>query len=193
MGLDSVELLMEWEKYFGIQIPDLVAEKINSVQNAVDSISTILNISNDSPVLKDKIFGKLQLAISESGSTNTPINQSDLVCKIFPDNDQRTWKFMSTKLDLEVPFPPRKPDNPIKTKILTIISWVPKFNYDELTFSQLTDAICGTNYEKLIDAKAITTKYEIYCVIMGLTVDKIGIDVYEVKPGKTFTDDFGID
>ena len=65
MGLDSVELLMEWEKYFDIQIPDPVAQKISTVQNAVDYFSTILDISDDSTILKDKIFEKLQQSISK--------------------------------------------------------------------------------------------------------------------------------
>jgi hypothetical protein len=194
MGLDSVELLMEWEKYFDIQIPDLVAEKIYTVQNAVDAISTILNISDDKTELKDKIFDRLQNAISKTGLTNSSINQSDLVSKVFPDNNKQTWTTISNALGLEIPFPPHKASNgSFKSKVLTVMSWVPKFNYTELTFSELTDIICGNNYKSLIDAKSIKTKYEIYIVLMAITVDKIGIDIYEFKPSKTFTGDFGID
>ena len=32
MGLDSIELVMEIENYFGIQIPDAEAEKIYTIQ-----------------------------------------------------------------------------------------------------------------------------------------------------------------
>ncbi len=163
------------------------------MQNAVDYFSTILDISDDSTILKDKIFEKLQQSISKIGLTNQSINQSTIVSKIFPDNNKLTWENISKEIGLTIPFPPNKPDNSVKTKIISIFSWVPNFNHNELTFSELTDAICGANYEKLIDAKTIKSKYEIYCVITGITVDKIGIDVYEVKPDKTFTKDFGID
>jgi hypothetical protein len=194
MGLDSVELLMEWEKYFDIQIPDLVAEKINTVENAVDAISTILNLTDEKADLKDNIFGRLQNAVSKTVATNPLISQSDLVCKVFPDNNKQTWASISTELGLEIPFPPTKSDdNFLKTKVLTILNWTPKFNYAELTFSDLTDIICGNNCQSLIDAKSIKTKYEIYIVLMAITVDKIGIDIYEFKPDKTFTGDFGID
>ena len=38
-SLDTVELIMELEKEFGMSIPDDQAEKISTVQDAVDSIS----------------------------------------------------------------------------------------------------------------------------------------------------------
>ena len=38
-SLDTVELIMELEKEFGISIPDDQAEKISTVQDAVDYIS----------------------------------------------------------------------------------------------------------------------------------------------------------
>lgn len=37
-SLDNVELIMEFEKEFGIQIPDDQAEKIATVQDAIDFI-----------------------------------------------------------------------------------------------------------------------------------------------------------
>ena len=37
-SLDTVELIMEFEKEFGITIPDDQAEKISTVQNAIEYI-----------------------------------------------------------------------------------------------------------------------------------------------------------
>lgn len=37
-SLDTVELIMEFEKEFGISIPDDQAEKISTVQDAIDYI-----------------------------------------------------------------------------------------------------------------------------------------------------------
>ena len=42
-SLDTVELIMQFEEEFGIEIPDEEAEKILSVGEAVDYISTQLN------------------------------------------------------------------------------------------------------------------------------------------------------
>jgi acyl carrier protein len=40
-SLDTVELVMAFEEEFGIEIPDDAAEKIQTVQNAVDIISDL--------------------------------------------------------------------------------------------------------------------------------------------------------
>ncbi len=42
-SLDTVELIMEFEKEFGITIPDDQAEKISTVQNAIDYIEAAKN------------------------------------------------------------------------------------------------------------------------------------------------------
>ena len=41
-SLDLVELIMAMEEAFGIEIPDEVAEKINSVQDAIDHVQQVL-------------------------------------------------------------------------------------------------------------------------------------------------------
>lgn len=40
-SLDTVELIMEFEKEFGIQIPDENTQKISTVQDAIDYIEKI--------------------------------------------------------------------------------------------------------------------------------------------------------
>ena len=40
-SLDLVELIMAMEEAFGIEIPDEVAEKITTVQNAIDHVKQV--------------------------------------------------------------------------------------------------------------------------------------------------------
>jgi acyl carrier protein len=42
MGLDSVELVMEWEDAFAIDIPNEVAERLQTVRDATDWITAHL-------------------------------------------------------------------------------------------------------------------------------------------------------
>ena len=42
-SLDTVELIMEFEKEFDIQIPEEVAEKISTVKDAIDNIAQAVN------------------------------------------------------------------------------------------------------------------------------------------------------
>jgi len=46
MGLDSIELVMEWEKYFNTEIPDKEAVKMSTVQDAIEYISTQVEYSH---------------------------------------------------------------------------------------------------------------------------------------------------
>ena len=41
-SLDTVELIMEFEKEFNIQIPDYQAEKIQTVGHAIEYIETVI-------------------------------------------------------------------------------------------------------------------------------------------------------
>lgn len=56
MGLDSVELLMDFENYFSISVPDLEAEKITTVQDMVDFVSKERRIFSEESVLKEKVW-----------------------------------------------------------------------------------------------------------------------------------------
>ena len=193
MGLDSVELLFEFENYFEIKIPDIEAEKISTVQDAVNSVSRFRNVSDNNTILKDKIFELIRGSIEKFGLNAKAIQYSDLVSITIPQNNNAVWTFLAEDMRIKIPRPPRKNENSFAAKILTRISWVSSFKYHELTFGELTDAICAVNYEELINNQNINSIYEIYIVITGITVDKIGVDVYDIKPEKTFAGDLGID
>lgn len=66
----------------------------------------------------------------------------------------------------------------------------PEFNKGKCSIIGLDSA---SNYQTLIDKNNIKTEYEVYVIIMGITVAKIGLDYYEITPDKSFTSDFGID
>ena len=195
MGLDSVELLMEVEKFFDINIPDLEAEKIYTIQNMVDSVAGHLNITNESMKLRDSIFEKVVEGIHEIGWTAKAIELSDYISSCIPANNKEDWKALSKCLKLSVP----KPDdgknygNKISVKLKNLLSWSPDYNWEEITIEQFVAAVCANNYLDLIEKTSIRNKYEIYIAVMAITVDKIGVDYYEVGPDKSFTSDLGVD
>lgn len=188
---------MGWENYFGIQIPDPVAEKINTVQQAVDAIAELLNITSAESGLQPLLLDKLQNALTKTGLSNKVISPDVLVCSILPENSASIWITLSNQLNLQLPHPPdasSAADLKLGARIGSFLfRWKPAFVYAELTFSELTAVIAAANIEKLISGQSIRSKYEIYIALMAITVDKIGIDYYEFKPGKSFTSDFGID
>ncbi|MEV4885304.1 hypothetical protein MRBLMN1_003840 [Chitinophaga ginsengisegetis] len=114
MGLDSVDLLVAIENYFGIQIPDTEAQEIFTVQNMVDVVAKHLHLSDDSM-----------------------------------SNGEITDQFKTVQY--------------------------------------------AANFQTLIDKNNIKSKYEVYVIIMGITVAQTGVDYYDITPDKSFTSDLGID
>lgn len=193
MGLDSVELLVEWEKYFNIQISDLEAEKISTVQNAVDCISSHLNISENNLTLRNSIFVLVRDHINNIANIKKSIELTDLVYEIIDPHKKEIWLKLSENINLTIPEFSFASNNTFSRKIISKIIWIPGYDYKEVTFERLVDAICAENFEKLINQDNITSKYEVYIAVTAITVNKNGIDYYEVEPPKTFHHDFGID
>ena len=195
MGLDSVELVMEVEKYFRIQIPDTEAEKIYTVQDMVDTVAQHLNIeSGDSP-LRDKILSDVSSCLQIVIKTNSKFLLTDKVAKYLPTGDKENWAEFENLLKLRVP----KPDsynpysNKLGDKFKKLISWTPNYNWKTISFEQFVNAICANNYQSLLDPENFKNKYEIYIGVTGITINKIGIDYFEISPEKSFTNDLGVD
>jgi acyl carrier protein len=195
MGLDSIELLMEVENYFGIKIPDAEAEKLYTIQTMVDSVAAHLNISNDSMELRDKIFHKVVTGMRELGWTSQKVELRDLISSCIPIINKEGWTALRKSLNLSVPKPElvRSGSTSISDKLKNLLYWTPSYEWETLTVEQFVSAICANNYLELIDRNNIRSKYEIYIAVTGITVDKIGVDYYEIGPDKSFTSDLGID
>jgi acyl carrier protein len=65
VGLDTVELIMEAEKLFGINVPDDLAAKTETVGQFVNLIYELRLIS-DKPLSYDEILLQLQQMISKN-------------------------------------------------------------------------------------------------------------------------------
>jgi hypothetical protein len=87
--------------------------------------------------------------------------------------------------------------HPVQTGILNRLinptPWSPNYQWQNLTFGQLVNAICANNFVALVDKKNIGTTFEIYLAVVRITVDIAGIDFYEAGPEKSFTSDLGLD
>ncbi len=195
MGLDSVELVMEVEKYFKIQIPDREAEEITTVQKMVDCVANHLSISNNSTELRDTSVDKIQRAFLTLGLTARPLNSTDAVFLILNPGDKVLWKSFCDEFNLNIPKPETKERNPSAffDKLKNKITWDPIYEWDKISVEQFADVICASNCSTLINNSTIKSTYEIYVAVIRITVDKIGVDEYEVTPEKSFTSDLGID
>lgn len=195
MGLDSVELLMEIENYFGIRIPDQEAEKLYTIQKMIDSVASHLNITNENTELRNFMFQKIEQGINEIQKSTNHIGLSDKIAQFISPENKENWKAFSNYLNLQIPKPGllRKGDGKLSDKIKNLISWTPNYDWNSITVEEFISAICANNYEELIDRTNIKCKYEIKIAVVGITVNKVGVDYYEATPEKSFTNDLGVD
>lgn len=118
MGLDGVELLMEVEDTLGIEIPNLEAEKINTVQDFYDCAWK--HVSNKKlPIEKcytQSVFYKIRQAIVENIKVDkASITPKTKIADIIPfENRRQIWKQLEDTLQLKLPqLELRKPYNTI--------------------------------------------------------------------------------
>lgn len=195
MGLDSVELLMEVENYFRIQIPDPEAEKISMVQDMVNVVALHLDITTSDKTLQDKVFENVSFHIRQITNSDYLFHLEDKVSNYLLAEDKEKWQTLERLLGLSVPrpdsFDPKS--NKLSSKFKKLINWTPNYDWHVISFEQFVDAICSNNYQTLLDPSNIRSKYEIYVGVIGITVDKIGVDYFEISPHKSFTSDLGVD
>lgn len=195
MGLDSVELLMEMENYFGISISDSEAEKIYTVQQMVDTVARIKNITDDSTGLRDAVLERVNKALIKLAIISQPLHSAECISAYLAPEKTAEWSEFVKELQLEIPRPnsTKRSDSSIINKIKEVFHWSPMYDWHSLTVSQFVYAICAMNYEVLLPNGLISTKDEIYIAVVAITVSKIGVEYYEISPEKSFTSDLGID
>jgi acyl carrier protein len=195
MGLDSVELVMEVEKYFNIQIPDQQAEKILTVQNMVGAVAGHLSITSNNTKLRDSTADKIQNILLELNLIDKRIALSDSIFMVLTPLQKNNWSLVENHLGMIVPKPYFKEEKQqgLWNKIKHGLSWTPMYEWKQITFEHFVAAICSKNCAVLVNPATIKNMFEIYVAVMSITVDKIGVDEYEITPEKYFTNDLGVD
>ncbi len=233
MGLDSIELVMEFEKKFGIEIPDADAEKLTTVGSVHEYIYNRIQSAKSNHCLSQHLFYKIRQYCSEyfrvSKSTiNIKTNLNELFSM---QNRIIEYKKFSTTIGLSVPDLALSYKTnrllkltgstlilgslivaflltsffsyskwlymlPVLGVILTILlSWLLspfRTTINPMLVKDYIYKIISLNYTQLTENNHLT-KQEIISVINQVIVDKIGVDMEELTPEKSFTDDLGVD
>lgn len=191
MGLESVELLMSIEDYFSIKIPDAEAEQIHTVQDFTDCVAKHLQVTQQYSKLKEDLYEKLQALWITNEVSNANFSIDSPVSIFLDPQDATQWNNVYLQLKLRLPDPVLKHESMLSKTFRKI--WKPPYEWQTLTVDDFITAICAQNYEKLINPKNIQSNFEILVAIMGITADRLGLDIYGVQPHKSFVNDFGID
>lgn len=233
MGLDSVELVMEFEKKFGIEIPDADSEKLTTVGSVYEYIFNRIQSAKSNHCLSQHLFYKIRqycseyLAVSKSAiNSNTNLNE------LFSIQKRKVeYKQFSKAIGLSVPDLALSHKASIILKLIGYVSILGSlivaflltsfFSYSKWLYllpisgiiitsqiSQLLNPYRNTispmlvkdfiyklislNYTQFKDYNYLN-KQEIISLINQVIVDKIGVDMEELTPEKSFTDDLGVD
>lgn len=191
MGLDSVELVIEVEKFFKIQIADSQAEKINTVEDFTNIVAQHLNITSNIMELREKVFLNFVEELRKRGSDQMIVLTDKIADYLEPSCVlYLNWEF---KYVLETPKAVNINDDRSLNNLKKCMGWLPNYEWALLSVEDFIIAICANNYKKLINIQEIKSTFEIFIAIVGITADKIGVDVFEINLKKSFTTDLGID
>ena len=189
MGLDSVELIMDWEEFFEIEIPDIVAEKIETVHDAVEYISNHVNYHDRGINIKAQCFEKLTAIVLKLNLINRNLEMDDLIIDIIPPTNSTAWIEIAEQMKCSElsPFGTNKFEDFV-IKILPV-----EASFQNSTVDRFTDLICAINFNEILEKGKIQDEYEVLIGVIGMTIDKIGINPYDVLLSSSFVNDLRID
>jgi hypothetical protein len=200
MGLDSVALLMEWEKAFAIDIPNAEAEQIVSVRNATETILRHIHLQPGMVCKSQKLFYAFRHYFTHSfGIELSQFEPGTPLKELLPEKNRRwLWQQMESELSWILPELMhsdlgQEPAAPIK---FLGISWTRGQRDTPLTHHTVGEFIgfvLALNYEKLVALPSAANREEVEKVVIGITSDKIGIPIHQIFPESRFTYDLGID
>lgn len=197
MGLDSVEILVRVEEYFGISIPDREAEKILTVQDFADCVFTKVTVNPTEKCKSQMLFYKLRTYFTDKLRLNKELIRPDSKIRDLIAGDLKTtWTEIEKYLKLDLPTLSDLDIRPTKEKEIKILGvkvWTRKSPVTIGTIGDLVNWTLAKNYDTLIDPKALFDKADVEKVIIGIISDSMAIPVDEIKLKHRISYDLGVD
>lgn len=193
MGMDSVELMMRFEKEFKIDIPDPAAEYMAVVGDVITWIYHNIDIATPDKHLYDDLARRLIEGLKTIGIVETIAPHTTLRNIIPKETLPASWYSLSENSGLMLPelF---KQDLPTYKKKRIRLFKPPKYPSPlDLEFKRLVECTGALEYQKFVDFDHITSLFEVTIAVMGITYEQSGVDIQEAHWDAYFTNDLGID
>jgi hypothetical protein len=149
-----------------------------SIQEATNGILNILQLPNQNKNFETAFSNRIENYIRQ---LKIPIQDSIIVY------DDEIAKQLEEISQLEFP----KVSYAIFSKLQKLIT--KKNEQKEISLAYLTYLVASLNYEELLIPSEIQSEYEVSVAVSGMTIQKIGLNPFEVSPEKYFVRDLGID
>jgi acyl carrier protein len=192
MGLDTVELAMSFEHYFGLEISDAVSKKLYTVGDVAVWFSQQLGVAGQlQSAVRATVAEHLLSELPSGVAEDAPLRQ------LLPDAQSLKRYSYALRNRYGLILPPLStlpvlPASPSLWERLTGQQLPRVPHWHTQTLAALVDWTIAFNYEKLLLPPFIS-QYEIEQVVIGLTSDKSGVPVEEIRLTSSFTDDLGMD
>jgi acyl carrier protein len=193
MGLDSVELLVRFEKYFEVEVPDAVAETLFTPADTAAWISQQLAIlATAHSTSRETVEEQLRVLFA----AHAPDAKTKLA-SLIPTGE--AWAQYAERLADQAGW--QLPEigwlQPSRARgwLNQLFDWATSITPPDpnlYRFAELIDWTLARNYELLL-TKPLQNQYEVLQAVIGITSDSSGVEVSEIKPDSSFTRDLGID
>lgn len=191
--MDSVELLVRFEKYFEVEVPDAVAESICTPGDLAAWVSQHLAIPVGLPATSRETVAR---RLRDVFAARAPAEITALA-ELLPDGE--AWAHYAAQLANDAGWqlpeigwlqPPRA-----RGWLNQLFNWMTTVTPPEPNLYRLADLIDWTlarNYQLLL-AKPWQSQYDILQAVIGITSEQSGLEISEIRPDSSFVLDLGID
>ncbi|MGV0969216.1 MULTISPECIES: hypothetical protein [unclassified Empedobacter] len=176
MGLDTVELIMEFENHFNIRFKNEDIQQISRVGEISNLICQMIDITSENKEEFNSLYALFQDYFG---------NHIQLADKISNYLQVNNFQDLSNFLNLKI----KNYSNILKYIFLDyhFIKW------EELTVEEFINAILITNCKHLFDNNSPKTQYQVYLIVGSIILDRIGCPVYDIQPYASITRNLRID
>lgn len=185
MGLDSVELIVAFENYFKTEIPDRETEQMYRIDAVVNYLTTVMDVKPDTAGISVLLHHKF--------STFIDLEPEALLFEKYDQSDKDFWQQMEHATQLKIALPKTGVKRAEELNIFQKIFYTsPGYLAAEISYERFLEVIAYVNYTELADLQHCDTREALTIAVCGITIDRQGLDPYEVYPSSSFVDDLGI-
>ena len=197
MGLDSVQLVIDIEDIFNIQIPDKECEQICTVEDFANIVKKYVVLYPNQECLTQHVFYKLRRSFEMIGDSRNEILPNSVISHLLPSCDLKYWwSVFQDELELKIPLLHKTDlDKSINSTInlfgVPILKRAKPITQNSLRI--LIDWILVINHAQFINPLKVKNRYEIERVIIGIIHTNCAVPIDEIFLRSEICNDFGID